>query len=56
MKLQYYQTITGTYDNVYGSGAGYLPTMSGYDLEPYEFTILSNTKHQTLNIIIKYIL
>lgn len=25
--------ITGTYDNVYGSGAGYLPTKSGYDFK-----------------------
>lgn len=25
--------ITGTYDNVYGSGAGYLPTISGYDFK-----------------------
>ena len=31
--------ITGTYDNVYGSGAGYLPTMSGYDFKGWHLYI-----------------
>ena len=31
--------ITGTYDNVYGSGAGYLPTISGYDFKGWALYI-----------------
>lgn len=31
--------ITGTYDNIYGTGAGYLPTMSGYDFKGWQLYI-----------------